>query len=119
MIGLLAWRPKEHMQSIADDFCDRALVKKYNVGHTREVVVQQRSENAWLQRLHQRSKSGDIGKERRNLPALAGEIDRVGLAGQPLREVGRKIARERCVSALGLQLTALCIAKALDVRDGL
>jgi hypothetical protein len=49
---------------------------KDDIGHARDVFVEQRSERARLQGLHQRGETGDVGEQRGDLAALPGELDR-------------------------------------------
>ena len=102
MVRLLAGGSEQHVQGIADDLGDRAVMGKHDIGHAGEVFVEQRPEHARLQRLHQRGEAGNVGEQRRDLAALAAEIDRVGVAGQPLGQVRREVARQRGIGPFGL-----------------
>jgi hypothetical protein len=70
MVGLLAWGSKQHVQRIADDLRHGAVMGEHNICHAREILIEQRSEDAGFQRLHKRGETGDVGKKGRNLAAL-------------------------------------------------
>ena len=92
MIGLLAGRAEKHMEGIADDLRDRAIVRKHDIGHACEVFIKKRPEHARLKRFHQCGKPGDIGKERCNFAALTRKIYRIVVARKSLDKIGRKIS---------------------------
>ena len=46
MVRLLAGGAEQHVQGIADDLCDRAIMGEHDVGHAREIVIEKRSEHA-------------------------------------------------------------------------
>ena len=92
MIVLFAGRAKEHMEGIADDFRDRAVVRKHDIGHACEVLIQKRPKHAGLKRLHQGGKPGDIGEERCNFAALTRKIYRIVVARKSLDKIRRKIS---------------------------
>ena len=59
VVGLLAWGgSKQHVQRIADDLRHCAVMGEHNICHAREILIEQRSEYAGLQRLHKRSETG-------------------------------------------------------------
>ncbi len=62
VIRLLARRAEQDMQGIADDFRDRPVMGKHDIGHARQVLVEQQAENARLQCLHERREVGDVGE---------------------------------------------------------
>ena len=92
MVGLLAWRAEEHMKGIADDFRDRAVVRKHDIGHAGEVFIKKWSEHARLKHFHQGGKTRNIGKERCNFAALTRKIYRIVVASKSLDKIGRKIS---------------------------
>jgi len=87
MVGLLAWGSKQHVQRIADDLRHRAVMGEHNICHAREILVEQRSEDAGLQRLHKRGETGNVGKKGRNLAALPAEVDGIRVGGKLLGKV--------------------------------
>src|SRR5580704_19104313 len=103
------------MQCIADNLCHRPLLGEYDVGHSGEVFVEKASQEAWLQCFYQCREIGDIGEKRCDLATLPDELKRSDLTGQPLREVGREIARQRSMRPFGLGLARLCVAQEFDV----
>jgi hypothetical protein len=50
---------------------------KNDIGDAGEILIEQRSEDARVQRLHKRGETGDVGKKCRNLAALPAEIDAI------------------------------------------
>ena len=94
MVRLLSWRPEQNMQGISNDLGDRTIVRKYDIGHACEVVVEKRPKHSRFQRLYERSEALDVGKQRCDLAALPTEIDRVRIAGQPLGNIWRKVTRK-------------------------
>jgi len=40
------------VQGIADDLGNRSVVRKYDIGHTREVVIKKRPKHIGFERLH-------------------------------------------------------------------
>ena len=107
------------MQRVADDLRHRALVGEHDVRHADEIFVEERSEHAWLDRLDERGEAGDVGEEGRDLAALPREVDSVGIAGEPLGEVRREIARQRGVRALRRRLTPPRLAQHLQMAERL
>jgi hypothetical protein len=55
------------VQRIADNLRHRAVMGEHNICHAREILIEQRSEDAGFQRLHKRGETGDVGC---NLAAL-------------------------------------------------
>ena len=106
MIELLARRPEQHVQRVADDLCDRAVMGEDDLRHAGEVVVQKRLEYLWVERLDKRGEAGDIGEERRYFAALSAKVDRLAVRRQPFGEIRREVARERRVRAFGGNLAA-------------
>ena len=92
MIGLLAGRAEEHMKGIADDLRDRAVVRKHDIGHAREVFIKKWPEHARLKHFHQGGKPRNIGEERCNFAALTRKIYRIVVASKSLDKIGRKIS---------------------------
>ena len=119
MVRLVAGRAEEHVQRVADDLGDRAFVREDDVGHADQIVVEERAERARLDRLDQRGEAGDVGEERRDLAALPGKVEPVGVAGEPLGEVGREVARQRRVRPLGRHLPPPRLAQHLEMPQRL
>src|SRR4029079_2443846 len=119
MIGLLARRAKQHMEGIADNLRDRAVVRKHDIGHACKVLIQKRPKHAWLKHLHQGGKPRNISEERCNFAALTRKIYRIVVASKSLHKIGRKISRERSVSSFGFGLAAPRIAQIFDVANRL
>ena len=119
MVRLLARGSEQHVQGIADDFCDGAVVREHEIGHAGEVVIQQRPKHVGLERLHQCGEAGNVGEHRCDLAPLSAEIDRVRIAGKPFCQIGREVARERRMRPFGLRLPPPCLAQGLDMPDGL
>ena len=90
MVGLLAWGSKQHVQRIADDLRHCAVMGEHNICHAREILIEQRSEDAGFQRLHKRGETGNVGKKGRDLAALPTKIDGIGIAGQRWARFGEK-----------------------------
>ena len=57
---------------------------EYNICHAREILIEQRSEDAGFQRLHKLGETGDVGKKGCNLAALSAELDGISIAGELL-----------------------------------
>ena len=106
MVSLLARRTEQNVQGIANDLGDCPIIGKDDVGHAREIFIEERSEHIGLERLDKRGKTCNVGKQRRNFAALTVEIDRVGVTGQTLGEVGREVAGKRCVGPFGGDLSS-------------
>ena len=79
MIGLLAWGPEQHVQRVAHDLCDRAVMGEDDLGHAGEVIVQKRLEHLGIERLDQGGEAGDVGEERRDFAPLSAKIDRLSI----------------------------------------
>ena len=119
MIGLIGRRPEQHVHRVADDLYDGPAMGKDDVGHAAEIVVQQRGDDFEVEGLDHRGEFGDVGKQRGDLAPLTAEVDRVGIARQPLGQIGREIARQQRMRALGLGLPAPRLAQPLDMRERL
>ena len=119
MIGLFARRAEQHMQRVADDLGDGALVGENDVRHAGEIVVEQLAEHARLDRFDERGEAGDVGEKSGDLAALPGEADPVRIAREPLREVGREVARQRSMRPLCRRLPAPRLAQDLEVSKRL
>ena len=78
---------------------------EHNICHAREILIEQRSEDAGFQRLHKRGETGNVGKKGRNLAALPAEVDGVRVGGQLLGKVRREVARQRGIGSFGYCLT--------------
>ena len=50
------------MQGVADDFGNRSVVGKYNVGHSREIFVEKRPKHVGFERLNQRGEARDVAE---------------------------------------------------------
>ena len=107
------------MQSIADDLCYRAIMRKHDIRHAREIVIEKRPEHVGFECLHQGGEACDVGKQRCDFAALPAKINCVRIAGKPLRKVGGEVARQRSVGSLGRRLPPPCLAQDLDMPDGL
>jgi len=83
MVPLLAGSPEQHMQGIADDLRHRTIVRKHDIRHTHDVVIEKWSKDIGFECLHERRKIGDVGEKHRNLAALTTEINRVRVVGKP------------------------------------
>ena len=104
MVRLLTGGPKQHMQGVTNDLCNRTIVRKHKVGHACEIVVEQRSKRVGFERLHERGEAGNVGEQCRDLTALPAKINRVCIAGKPLGQIGREVTRKRGVRPLSLRL---------------
>src|SRR5215207_6325328 len=100
MIGLLAWSPEQHVQRVANDLCNRAVMGEDDLGHSGEVIIQKRLEHLGIERLDKRGEAGDVGEQSGDLAALSAKIDRLAIRSQPFGEIRREVARERRVRAL-------------------
>ena len=109
VVGLLPRRPKQHVETVADDLGNGAVMGKHDVGHSGEIVIEKRPEHVRFERLNQCGETCVAREQCRDIPALSAEINGVGIAGKPLREIWGKIARERGVRALGLRLAPPCL----------
>ena len=87
MVGLLAGRTEEHVEGIADDLRDCAVVRKNDIGHACEVFIEKRSEHARLKRLHQSGKPRNVGKKRCNFAALTCKVDCIVVASKSLHKI--------------------------------
>src|SRR4029077_5922625 len=95
------------------------FVTKDNIRRPAEIFIEERRQFIRLDSLDQRGEIGDIGKHGRDFAALAYEIEAAFSIGQALCEIGRKIALQGGVSALGDQLPMPGFAQYLDVANGL
>ena len=107
------------MQGIADDFCHRTVMGKNDIGHAGEILIEQWSEDAWVQRFHKRGETGDVGEKRRNFAALPAEIDGISVAGQPLRQIRREVTRQRRIGPFGRRLALTRVSQELDMPERL
>ena len=119
VIGLIAGRAEQHMQGVADDLGDRAFVRKDDIRHAGQIFVEDLAEHAWLERLDEAGEAGDVGEQRRDLAAPAGKVDPVGIAGEPLGEVGREVARQRRMRPLRRRLPPPRLAQDLEMAQRL
>src|SRR5262245_42038946 len=94
MVGLFTGSSKQHVQGIADDLGDGAVMGKYDIGHAREVLIEQWPEDAGLQRLDEGGETSDVGEKRRDFSALSAKIDSINIPGKTLGEVWREIPRQ-------------------------
>ena len=92
------------MQRIADHLRHSAVMGEHNICHAREILIEQRSEDAGFQRLHKRGETGDVGKKGCNLAALPDEVDGIRVAGKLLDKVRREVARQRGIGPFGRRL---------------
>jgi hypothetical protein len=108
------------VERIADDLRHRPLVRENYVRHAGEVGVEKLSQKAWIERLGEVGEVRDVGEQNRDLAASAGKFAcRIAVAGEPFREVGREIARQRGIGALGRQQAPPRFAQQLDMPDRL
>ena len=107
------------MQGVADDLGHRAVMREHDFGHADEIVVEQRAEHVRLERLDQRGEARNVGEQGGDLATLAAQVDVVGAAGDALREIGREIARQRRVGAIGRRLPLPRLAQEFDMANGL
>jgi hypothetical protein len=89
------------------------------VGHTLEIVVEKRPQEARIQGLGERREPSNVREQRGHLAALSSEIEAMAAAGELDRKGGREVARQRCVRALGLAEASPCIAQHLHMTDRL
>ena len=101
MVRLLA--SNSTCRASPDDLGDRPVMGKHDIGHAHEIFVEQCSQYIRFQRLHQCGEARGLG-ERRYDARRCPLIDRVGVAGKPLRKVRREIARQRRIGSFGLGL---------------
>ena len=94
MVGLLTWGSKQHVQGIADDLGDGAIMGKYDIGHARKVLIEQWPEHVGLQRLDEGRETSDVGEKRRDFTALPAKVDGIRIPGKTLGEVWREIPRQ-------------------------
>jgi len=71
MVRLVTRGPEQHMQGIANDFSNRAIVREYEVDHSGQIIVEQRTERVGFKRLYQRCKACDVAEQSRDLAALS------------------------------------------------
>src|SRR5262245_4544556 len=93
MVGLLTWGSKQHVQGFADDLGDGAIMGKHDIGHAREVLIEQWPEYAGLQRLDECRETSDVGEKCRDLTALPTEIDGISIPGKAMGDAWRGLAR--------------------------
>ena len=91
---MLTWGSEQYVQGIADDLGDGAIMGKHDIGHAREILIEQRPEYAGLQRLYECRETSDIGEKRCDLTALPTEIDGISIPSKTLGEVWREIPRQ-------------------------
>ena len=72
-----------------------------------------------LYALHKRREIGEIKAQERQVASLALEFQRVGVFGQIIGQVGRKVARQIGACALGLGAKAVGLAQCFQVGDRL
>ena len=118
-VRLLARSSEQHVQGIADDLCDRTVVCEHDVRHAREIIIEEQRKHTGFERLREHGEIGNVGEKCRDLAALPAEINRIGIAGKPLRQVRREVTRKRRMCPLGLRLAPPRIAQDFDVPDGL
>ena len=94
MVQLFARSAKQDVQGISDDFGDRTIMSKYDVGHSCEVLIEERSQHLRFETLDQGGKTCDVRKKARDLPPLTAEINGFRIVGKPLGQVGRKVSRQ-------------------------
>ena len=92
-VGLIGGRAEQHMDRVANDLGDRALVGEHDFSHAFEIAAEKLRELFGIERFDQRRESGDVGEQSRDLASLAAGRERVLLSRETPREVGRKIAR--------------------------
>ena len=119
MVGLLARRAEQHMDGVADDLRHRAVMGEDDIGHAGQIIVEQRSEHARLQRFNQRREAGNVGEQRCDLASLPFKLARALFAGKPQRQIWRKVARQRSMRAFGLGLAPPRLAQRFDVAQRL
>src|SRR5262249_15483059 len=107
------------MQGIPDNLGNGTVIGKYDIGHACGILVQKRSKHAALQCLHKRRKTSNVSEKCRDFPALALEIDGLGVVGKTLSKVRRKISRQRGISPLRRRLPLTGLTQKFDVADGL
>lgn len=93
-IRLFTRRTKQDVNGVADDLRQRSLVCEHDIGHGDEIVVEERAKHVGFERLNQRREAGDIGKQRCDLAALSAQVERFGVAGEPLSQIRREVTRE-------------------------
>ena len=119
VIRLLSGRVEQHLDRIADDLGDRALMREHDVGHAADIFVEQLAQHFRCNRLHQRGEAGDVGEDRGDLAPVHRHAVGLAVAGQAACDLRREIARQRSVRALGLELAAARLAHHLDMADSL
>ena len=119
MVRLLTGGPEQHMQSVTDDLCDRTIVRKYEIDHACEIVVQQRPKDIRFDRLDKRGKTSNVAEQRRDFTTLSPEIHRGRIAGERFSKVRREVTRKRRMSSLGLGLSSARFAQNSDMPDSL
>ena len=94
MVRLFARSAKQDVQGVADDFGYGPIVRKHNVRHSREVLIEQRPQHLGFKRLDESSKTRNVGKKCGDPAPLTAKVDGVGVVGKPLRQIRRKISRQ-------------------------
>ena len=119
MIPLLAGSAEQHVQGIANDLCNRTIVRKHKISHAGKIIIEQRPKHFRLERLHQRSKAGNVAEQSRNFASLSSKSERVRFAGEPQSQIGREIPRQRGMRPLGFRLPPPRLPQNLNMPDGL
>jgi hypothetical protein len=119
MVRLLAGSPEQHMQGISNDLCNRTIVRKHQVGHACEIVVEKRPKHVGFERLHKRGEAGNVGEKRCDFTTLPAKINRVRIAGKSCSQIGREVTRKRGMRPLSLGLPPPRLAQNFDVPNGL
>ena len=107
------------MDRVADDLRHRSVVGENDISHADEIIVEQRAKNIGFQRLHQRREARNVGEQSSDLATLSPQVERFGIAGEPLSQVWREVARQRRVRPLRCCLPLPRLAQDLDMPDGL
>jgi hypothetical protein len=64
------------LRAILPTWAAKAAIAPH-ICHAREILIEQRSQDAGFQRLYKRGETGNVGKKGRNLAALPTEVDGV------------------------------------------
>src|SRR5262245_24863472 len=102
MVGLFPRGSKQHVQGIANDLGDGAIMGKHDIGHACEVLIEQWPEDAWLQRLDEGRETSDVGEKRRDLTALPAKVDGIRIPGKTRRGERRENPWLWNIGSLGL-----------------
>ena len=119
MVRLLTWCTEQHMQGIANNLCNRTIVRKHEICHAQEVVIEKRTKHVGFKRLYKRRETGNVCKQCCDLSSLPTEINSIRIARKSLGQVGGEVTRERSVRPFRLRLAPSRFTQDIDMPNGL